>query len=142
MCFVVEKINFFFSKTFFLWYPQLAKKNFFLFLTLVWSRYSLDCREGHMKKTKMSLRPCLCQGQRNKVKKTYLKLFYRKFFFFSKSLYLVETKVASAKNVWRGVRRVTPPQNHSKKYFCLPQSRVKWVEMTNVTCYLGSQQSW
>jgi len=47
------------------------------------------------------------------------------FFFFPQSLYLVKTKVASAKNVWRGVRGVTPPQNHSKKYFCLPQSRVK-----------------
>ena len=56
-----------------------------------------------MKKTKMRLFVCVfAKGQRNKVKKTYLKVVYRNFFFFSKSLYLVETKIAGAENVWGG----------------------------------------
>jgi hypothetical protein len=43
-----------------------------------------------------------------KIKKTYLKVVDRNFFFFSKSLYLLETKVLVRKMSGLGVREVTP----------------------------------
>ena len=76
--------------------------------------------------------PSLCQGKKNILKGSLSKFFF-----------LLEIIISGwNKGSWcrkclgGGVRGVTYPQNHAKKDFCLPQSRVKWVEMTNVTCQI------
>ena len=69
-----------------------------LIILSVIAGYSLDCREGPMKKNSLSV--CLfvglCQGQTSKVKRTLALELLKTL------LYMVETRVAGAENVWAG----------------------------------------
>ena len=91
--------------------------------------YSLDCKEGHMKKTKKSL------WRRVKVKKTLSKMEFIEIFFFLKMFVCARNKGSWCRKCLGAGVRGHPPSKSCKKYFCLPQSRVKWVELTNVTCF-------
>ena len=77
---------------------------------------SLDCREGHMKKLKWVC-AVLVSRSKEQGQKNILKDILSNFFFFSKSLYLVETKVAGAENVWG---RGSPPSKSCKKILLPP----------------------